>query len=150
MLLRVAFLLTGHPEAVDMAPVDLPLIIDTLHRAADYKVSPTVRLCNQRAPVIFRIGSMDMRCKAGNQQGCGQSGPDMEIVHRTLISLGCNPNLAGVLLISLGCEGPADHILEGIAASGKPVSKIVIQEIGGASNALKEGSRLARRMVTDA
>ena len=85
-----------------------------------------------------------------HQQGCGQSGPDMEIVHRTLISLGCNPNLAGVLLVSLGCEGPADHILEGIAASGKPVSKIVIQEIGGASAALKEGSRLARQMVTDA
>ncbi|MBW1767513.1 MAG: UxaA family hydrolase [Deltaproteobacteria bacterium] len=85
-----------------------------------------------------------------HQQGCGQSGPDMEIVHRTLISLGCNPNLAGVLLVSLGCEGPADHILEGIAASGKPVSKIVIQELGGASAALTEGSRLARRMVTDA
>ncbi|MBW1861400.1 MAG: UxaA family hydrolase [Deltaproteobacteria bacterium] len=85
-----------------------------------------------------------------HQQGCGQSGPDMEIVHRTLISLGCNPNLAGVLLVSLGCEGPADHIMEGIAASGKPVSKIVIQDLGGASAALTEGSRLARRMVTDA
>ena len=85
-----------------------------------------------------------------HQQGCGQSGPDMEIVHRTLISLGCNPNLAGVLLVSLGCEGPADHIMEGIAASGKPVSKIVIQDLGGASAALTEGSRLARQMVTDA
>lgn len=85
-----------------------------------------------------------------HQQGCGQTKPDMEIVHRTLISLGCNPNLAGVVLVSLGCEGPIDHIVEGIAASAKPVAKVVIQEIGGAGAALPEGLRLARQMVTDA
>ena len=85
-----------------------------------------------------------------HHQGCGQSEPDMEIVHRTLVSLGLNPNLGGVLLVSVGCEGPVDHIVEGIAASGKPVAKVVIQEIGGASAAMAEGSRLARQMVTDA
>ncbi len=85
-----------------------------------------------------------------HQQGCGQSQPDMDIVHRTLISLGCNPNLAAVLLVSLGCEGPVDDIMEGIAASGKPVAKVVVQEIGGAGPALSEGSRLARQMVSDA
>jgi altronate dehydratase large subunit len=85
-----------------------------------------------------------------HQQGCGQTMPDMEIVHRTLISLGCNPNLAGVLLVSLGCEGPIDHIVEGIAASGKPVAKVVIQELGGVGAAFPEGLRLARQMVMDA
>jgi altronate dehydratase large subunit len=85
-----------------------------------------------------------------HQQGCGQTGPDMEIVHRTLISLGCNPNLAGVLVVSLGCEGPIDHIVEGIAASGKSVAKVVIQELGGVGAAFPEGLRLARQMVTDA
>lgn len=85
-----------------------------------------------------------------HQQGCGQSKPDMEIVHRTLIGLGCNPNLAAVLLVSLGCEGNVDHILEGIAASGKPVDKVMIQALGGAGAAFSEGSRLARQMVTEA
>jgi altronate dehydratase large subunit len=85
-----------------------------------------------------------------HQQGCGQAEPDMELVHRTLASLGCNPNLAGVLLVSLGCEGPIDDIMAGIATSGKPVAKVVIQEMGGASAAFSEGSRLARQMVTDA
>ena len=66
-----------------------------------------------------------------HQQGCGQSKPDMEIVHRTLIGLGRNPNLAAVLLVSLGCEGNVDHILEGIAAAGKPVEKVMIQASGG-------------------
>jgi altronate dehydratase large subunit len=85
-----------------------------------------------------------------HQQGCGQTKPDMEIVHRTLISLGCNPNLAAVLLVSLGCEGSVDHIVEGIAASGKPVSKVVIQELGGVGAAFPEGLQLARQMVSDA
>ncbi len=85
-----------------------------------------------------------------HQQGCGQTMPDMEIVHRTLISLGCNPNLAGVLLVSLGCEGCIDHIVDGIAASGKPVARVVIQELGGVGAAFPEGLRLARQMVTDA
>ena len=85
-----------------------------------------------------------------HQQGCGQAKPDMELVHRTLASLGCNPNLAGVLLVSLGCEGPVDDIMEGIAASGKAVDKVVIQQAGGASTALAEGCRLARQMVMDA
>ena len=61
-----------------------------------------------------------------HQQGCGQSQPDMEMVHRTLISLGCNPNLASVLLVSLGCEGPVDDIVQGIAATGKRVDKVVV------------------------
>jgi len=40
-----------------------------------------------------------------HQAGCGQLQPDLEIATRTLISIGQNPNLAGVLLVSLGCEG---------------------------------------------
>jgi len=85
-----------------------------------------------------------------HQQGCGQSQPDMEMVHRTLISLGCNPNLASVLLVSLGCEGPVDDIVQGIAATGKRVDKVVIHQLGGTSAALSEGSRLARQMLIDA
>jgi len=85
-----------------------------------------------------------------HQQGCGQAEPDMELVHRTLASLGCNPNLAVVLLVSLGCEGPVDDIMAAIAASKKAVAKVVIQELGGASVAVAEGSRLARQMAADA
>ena len=65
-------------------------------------------------------------------QGCTQTQPDLEQVNRTLISLGWNPNLAGVLVISLGCESlSADRIVQGIAQSGKAVAKVVIQKIGG-------------------
>lgn len=85
-----------------------------------------------------------------HQQGCGQSKPDMDLVHRVLTSLGCHPNLAAVLLVSLGCEGAVEHIREGIAATGKRVEKIVIQDLGGAGPALEKGTGLAREMVTQA
>lgn len=85
-----------------------------------------------------------------HQQGCGNIASDMEMVHRTLISLGWNPNLAGVLLVSLGCEGSIADIEEGIAESGKPVTTIVIQQTGGASAAYDKGVRLARQMAIDA
>ncbi len=84
-----------------------------------------------------------------HQQGCGQSEFDTEVVHRTLISLGCNPNLGAVLLVSLGGEGSVDHIQEGIAKTGKPVEKIVVHKMGGVNNAFAEGLRLARMMAMD-
>jgi altronate dehydratase large subunit len=82
-----------------------------------------------------------------HQQGCGNPGSDMPLVRRTLASLGAHPNLGAVLLVSLGCEGPADDILERIALTGKPVEKVVIQDIGGASKAVEEGGRIARAML---
>ena len=86
-----------------------------------------------------------------HDQGCGQTQPDIDQVTRTLISMGWNPNLAGVLLVSLGCESVlVDKIADGIAESGKPVEKIVIQKVGGAINALSQGSRFAQAMVADA
>ncbi len=84
-------------------------------------------------------------------QGCCHTKPDLDITTRTLISLGWNPNLAGVLVVSLGCEAvSADAIAEGIAESGKPVEKIAILKAGGATPALTQGSRLARAMVAKA
>jgi altronate dehydratase large subunit len=73
----------------------------------------------------------------------------MESVHRTLTSLGCNPNLAAVLLVSLGCEGSVDDIAEGIASSGKHVEKVVIQQVGGSLNAMNRGIRIAQQMARD-
>lgn len=84
-------------------------------------------------------------------QGCAQTQPDLDIVTRTLISLGWNPNLAGVLLVSLGCESvSADKIAAGIAESDKPVEKIVIQKVGGVTAAVAQGSLLAQTMAVEA
>ena len=82
-----------------------------------------------------------------HQQGCGNAGSDGALVRRTLSSLGANPNLGAVLLVSLGCEGPADDIREAIARTGKPVENVVLQQLGGASKAVEEGGRLGRAML---
>jgi altronate dehydratase large subunit len=81
-------------------------------------------------------------------QGCTQTQPDLDQVTRTLISLGWNPNLAGILLVSLGCESVSvDEIAEGIAASGKLVEKVVIQKEGGATSAVEKGNRIVKAMT---
>ena len=69
---------------------------------------------------------------------------------RTLTALSQNPNLASVLLVSLGCEGvDVNQIEEGIAQTGKRVEKVVIQK-AGATVALNEGLLLAQAMVGEA
>jgi altronate dehydratase large subunit len=84
-------------------------------------------------------------------QGCTQTQPDLEQVTRTLISLGWNPNLAGVLVVSLGCESvSADRVVEGIAESGKPVEKVVVQKLGGATAAVNQGVRIVQAMALEA
>lgn len=83
-----------------------------------------------------------------HHQGCCQMPPDLERVTDTLISLGKSPNLASVLVVSLGCEG-TDHerMVREIAATGKPVEIIHIQELGGVTKAIQAGTDIARRMV---
>jgi len=84
-------------------------------------------------------------------QGCCQTKPDLDITTRTLTSLGQHPNLAAVLLVSLGCEAvSADEIAEGMRRSGKPLSKIVIQKLGGATAAIAEGTIRAEAMAAEA
>jgi len=84
-------------------------------------------------------------------QGCCQTRPDLDIATRTLISLGRNPNLAGVLLVSLGCEAVnADEIAAGMAKSGKPVEKIVIQKNGGSTAAVTAGSKIVAKLAAEA
>ncbi len=81
--------------------------------------------------------------------GCTQLRSDLEMTARTLTSVGQNPNLAGVLLVSLGCEAVnVDQIEEGIAQTGKPVKRVVILK-AGATSALSEGLLLAQAMVSE-
>ncbi len=85
-----------------------------------------------------------------HHQGCCQLPPDLERVTDTLISIGCSPNVAAVLVVSLGCEG-TDHerMVKEIAAAGKHVEIIRIQELGGVSKAIQKGTDIARRLVIE-
>ncbi|WP_035051932.1 UxaA family hydrolase [Andreprevotia chitinilytica] len=80
--------------------------------------------------------------------GCCQLMPDLKLVTDTLANLGCHPNVGAALVISLGCEGSnADEIVARIAATGRPVEKIVMQELGGTSATIHAGIDIVQKMA---
>lgn len=83
-------------------------------------------------------------------QGCCQMPVDLKRVTSTLAGLGMNPNVGAVLLVSLGCEGVNVVEVENkIRQAGKPVEKVIVQEIGGISKAVAKGVELADLMAEE-
>ncbi len=83
-----------------------------------------------------------------HHQGCCQLPIDLKCVTDTLINLGKSPNVAAVLIVSLGCEGTdCKRLVEEIAASGKPVEIINMQELGGTSRAIQAGIDIAQKLT---
>lgn len=109
-------------------------------------VIPSVTCANDVAQAICR--QVQGTITYLHHQGCCQMPPDLERVTDTLISLGLSPNVAAVLIVSLGCEG-TDHerMYNELKASGKPVEIIHVQELGGVSKAIRVGTDIARRMA---
>ncbi len=58
-----------------------------------------------------------------------QFGADLDLHFRTLIGTGCNPNVAAVVVIGIE-EGWTKRIVDGIAATGKPVTGFGIEGYG--------------------
>jgi len=75
--------------------------------------------------------------------GCGN---DSMLVHN-LAGTGLNPNVAGVLIVGLGCETlTGEMLMEKIKPSGKPVYNITIQEEGGTLKTHEKGVRILQKM----
>jgi len=86
-----------------------------------------------------------------HHQGCCQTPIDIERVNDVLVGLGRNPNVAAVLLVSLGCESTdVETVAAAIAESGKRVEIVVIQEIGGAAKAAAQGILISQAMAVEA
>jgi len=77
-----------------------------------------------------------------------QFGADLDLHFRTLIGTGTNPNVAGVVVIGIE-PGWTGRVVEGIAASGKPVEGFAIEQ-NGDINTIASASRAAYRMVKHA
>ena len=83
-----------------------------------------------------------------HHQGCCQLPPDLERVTDTLISLCCSPNVGAVLFVSLGCEGTdVERLMQTVAATGKPIDMVRIQEDGGISSAIALGISKAKALA---
>jgi altronate hydrolase len=67
--------------------------------------------------------------------------------HRMMRALGTHPNVGGVVLLSLGCEGlNRESLAEHIAKSGRPVETIVVQQSGGTRGAIDKGLAAVARV----
>ncbi len=83
--------------------------------------------------------------------GCSQVGLDLELTARGLKGLGRHPNFYGVVVVGLGCERfRPQELAESVAASGKPVEMLVIQEEGDTLRAIEKGVVFAGRLVEEA
>lgn len=112
-------------------------------------VFSTVVCANEVAEDIAR--TVDGAVGFTHHQGCGRTRPDIDRVTDVLVGLGSNPNLAAVLLVSLGCESTRiDEVAAGIRRSGKPVEVVCVQEIGGAARTRAEGTLIVQNMVAQA
>ncbi|MGE4529092.1 MAG: UxaA family hydrolase, partial [Rhodospirillaceae bacterium] len=112
-------------------------------------VFSTVVCSNEVAEDIAR--QVDGAVSFTHHQGCCQTPIDLKRVNEVLIGLGSNPNLASVLLVSLGCESTAvNEVVEGIRKTGKRVETIAIQEHGGAARTRAEGTLIVQDMVAEA
>src|SRR5439155_9043046 len=74
-----------------------------------------------------------------------QFGPDLDLHFRTLIGAGCNPNVAAVVVIGIE-EQWTKKVVDGIAATGKPVSGFGI-ELHGDHDTIMRASKAAREYL---
>jgi altronate dehydratase large subunit len=86
-----------------------------------------------------------------HRQGCGQLGSDKDQTARTLAGLGKNPNIAGVLVVGMGCESiTAEYLAEEISKTKKMVEYLVVLDEGGLMAALPKGAKFLDRMLHEA
>lgn len=109
-------------------------------------VIPSVICANDVAQAICR--QVQGTIGYFHHQGCCQLPSDLKRVTDVLSNLGRSANVGAALIVSLGCEGTdKDRIYEEIAASGRPVEIIRIQELGGTSRAIQAGIDAAQSLV---
>ena len=83
--------------------------------------------------------------------GCGHVGEDKEQVIRTMVGFTGHPNVAGVLLVGLGCELITPETIAGeLAKGGQRVETVSIQKAGGTIKCVEEGRRLAGKLLAEA
>jgi len=70
---------------------------------------------------------------------------------RIMKQLTSHPNVAGAVIISLGCEGfDRDGLAQAVRDSGRPVETLVIQKTGGTRSTITAGLEAVRRLQSAA
>jgi len=102
--------------------------------------------------VVFRLGRIyPDAIVLTHRQGCAQLGADKDQAARTLAGLGKNPNIAGVLVVGMGCESiTAEYLADEISKTKKMVETLVVLDEGGLMAALPKGAKFLDLMLREA
>lgn len=85
---------------------------------------------------------------APHDHGCAQLGADNDQTRRAFLGLGTNPNVAGTVVVGLGCEHlQSDAVAADLAALDAPVREVSIQDAGGTEACLDAGIEAARDLA---
>jgi len=112
-------------------------------------ILPSVGCAND---VALRMGRMYPNVLVlTHRQGCAQLGSDKDQAARALAGLGKNPNVAGVLIIGMGCESiTTEYLANEISQAKKMVETLVVLDEGGLTAALPKGTKALDLMLREA
>jgi (2R)-sulfolactate sulfo-lyase subunit beta len=109
-------------------------------------ILPVDDISNAAAEAVARViqGSLALPHAYGRLQ----FGEDLDLLFRTLIGIGSNPNVAAAVVIGIE-PGWTNRVAEGIATTGKPVAAFSIERSGDLKT-IAEASRKAFEFVQSA
>jgi len=112
-------------------------------------VFPTVICASSVAEMISR--AVPGTVSVTHPHGCGHLGEEKEHIIKTMAGFCGHPNVAGVLLVGLGCELITPEVIAGeIARVGQRFEILSIQAEGGTGAAVEKGKALAARLLEEA
>jgi altronate dehydratase large subunit len=112
-------------------------------------VFPTVICAASVAEMISR--AVPGTVSVSHPHGCGHMGKERDLVVRAMSGFCAHPNVAGVLLVGLGCELITPELIAAeIAKSGQRFEVVSIQAEGGTTAAVAKGKKLAVRLLEEA
>ncbi|MEL0996929.1 UxaA family hydrolase [Clostridioides difficile] len=87
-----------------------------------------------------------------NHNGCSQVHSDQQLTMDVMAGYAANPNVYGVIVVSLGCENcQNDLVVDAIKErTNKPIKTLVIQEEHGTLKTIEKAVRYAREMAQEA
>ena len=105
------------------------------------------------ASTVARIISQEVAgtVSIAHPHGCGHLGEEKELMVRAMAGFCSSPNVAGVLLVGLGCELLTPELIaEKLTKAGQRFETISIQAAGGTTNSVAEGKKLAEQLLAEA
>ncbi len=112
-------------------------------------VFPTVICASATADMISR--AVPGTVVVTHPHGCGHMGIETEHIVRSMSGFCANPNVAGVLLVGLGCELITPQVIaEKLAAYGQRYEVVNIQEEGGTTATVEKGGLLVKKLLKEA